>query len=35
MSARVEQAKWAVILLERENPPGDLRLEDERRIDID
>jgi hypothetical protein len=35
MSARIEQAKWAVILLMRENPPGRLRLDDERRMDLD
>jgi HEAT repeat protein len=35
MSVRAEQAKWAVIVLMRENPPRGLRLEDERRIDAD
>jgi HEAT repeat protein len=35
MSARVEHTKWAVILLTHENPPSGLRLEDERRIDVD
>jgi HEAT repeat protein len=35
MSVRAEQAKWAVIVLMRENPPRGLRLEDGRRIDAD
>lgn len=33
MNRRAEQAEWAVILLMRENPPGHLSFEDERRLD--